>query len=485
MIKISRRKFIKGFAAAGAVSLFPMRSVWGQVQGANEEIRVAVAGFRSKGKSHIQHFQEIPGVQVIALCDVDQALLGPQVEEFQKEYSREVHGYTDIRKVLDRKDVDAIICSTTNHWHALMTVWACQAGKDVYVEKPVSHEIWEGRKMVQAARKYNRIVQSGTQARSDTGLQEALEYIRQGELGKILCARSIRYGIRKSIGKVKKDQNPPESVDYDLWCGPAPILPVRREKFHYDWHWQWPYGNGELGNWGSHVLDMARWFLGKDTAPKTVLSVGGRFGYADDGQTPNTQVVIYDYADVPLVAEVRGLPRKSGEDTEDVMKGIRSGVIIECEGGFFSGGFGGGWAYDPQGKKMKQFKGDGGKNHAVNFIQSVRSRQPSDLNCDIEEGHRSAILCHMGNISHQLGWEKGMEEIRAEFPADDMAKEVLGRFEAHLSANQIDMEKTSAILGPVLTFDSQTERFVGPASERANAFLKRTYRQGFEIPDSV
>ncbi|HQI27430.1 MAG TPA: Gfo/Idh/MocA family oxidoreductase [Sedimentisphaerales bacterium] len=344
---ISRRDFVRRSVVAGLSLAVPFT----KVRGANDAVRVAVVGIRSQGRNHINWFRKIPGVRVVAICDADKSFLDREVKSFA-ERNEKVDTYVDYRKLLDDRNIDAVITATPNHWHALATVWACQAGKDVYVEKPVSHNIWEGRQMVEAVRKYNRIVQSGTQRRSDQGLREALEYIRQGSLGKITLIRGFVYVRRDSIGKVEGPQPVPESVDYNLWCGPAPVMPLMRKTLHYDWHWTWPTGDGDFGNNGIHYIDLCRWFAGKRELAPRVLGLGGRFGYIDDGQTPNTMIVFYDYKPAPILFEVRGLPRAKGESAMDNLRGVNDGgVIVVFENGYFAGG----WAYDKDGKKIRQF----------------------------------------------------------------------------------------------------------------------------------
>ena len=265
----------------------------------------------------------------------------------------------------------------------LITVLACQAGKDVYVEKPVSHNIWEGRKMIEAARKYNRIVQSGTGMRSDSVLRESIKYVQAGNLGKLKLVRAICYRDRPSIGKVSGPQEIPKTVDYELWTGPAEMQPLMRENLHYDWHWLWNYGNGETGDLGAHYIDIAKWGTGQKLPPKRVITVGGRFGEPDDGQTPNTVVTFFDYEPAPILWENRGLFSAKDNKILDNFKGVRQGVIFHCENGYVAGG----WAYDKDGKKIKQFKHEGDEDHVENFLKAMRSRKPSDLNAEIEVGH--------------------------------------------------------------------------------------------------
>jgi predicted dehydrogenase len=478
MTHINRRSFMKrSFLATGGIG-FSAHS-WNQVLGANDAVRLAVVGFNGQGQSHIQGFQKIPGVRLVALCDVDRDVLGKQVS-ILRDAGVSVTPFTDVRKLLESKEVDAITTATPNHWHALVTIWACQAGKDVYVEKPVSHEVWEGRRMVEAARKYNRIVQTGTQTRSSTPFREALAWVAAGNLGKIRIARGLCYKRRKSIGKVSGPQAVPASVDYDLWCGPAPKGPLMRERLHYDWHWVWPTGNGDLGNQGIHQMDVARWALGENTLSPRVLSVGGRLGYVDDGETPNTQFIVHDYGDSLLIFEVRGLPAKSGDETMDKYRGQSVGNVVECENGYLSGTV----AYDLEGNVIKKFSGpDDDEAHHGNFIKAVRSRKVSDLNADILEGHLSSALCHTGNISYRIGRQSRPEEIKEAIKGDKQALETYERMAQHLAANGVDLEKTMAALGPVLKMDVRAETFID--NPKANSLLRREYRQPFAVPEKV
>ena len=478
MKRLTRRAFTKTAMAGGAaLAMAP----YSRVLGANDDIRVAVVGFRSQGSNHIKYFSRIPGVRVVALCDADTSFIDREVKKL-KEQKRRVDTYVDVRKLLEDKNIDAIITATPNHWHSLVTVWACQAGKDVYVEKPVSHNIWEGRKMVEAARKHNRIVQAGTQRRSDEGIAAAFEYIKQGKLGRILRARCYYFSPRGPIGKVDGPQPIPETVNYDLWTGPAPMKPLMRKKLHYDWHWQWPYGNGDLGNNGIHFIDTCRWVLGYSHLAPRVISFGGKFLWDDDRQTPNTQVAFYDYKPAPIIFEMQNLPRKKGDSAMDVTyRRIRTYMVIECEGGYYAGG----WAYDYNDKKIKQFKVSGGGSHHVNFIKAVRSRKVSDLNADILQGHLSTALCHMGNISYRLGQTASRDDIMDSVKSKKVLTDSFESFQEHLLQNVVNVHKTPRILGPWLTMDSDTERFTGEFSDEANRHLSRDYREPFVVPERV
>jgi len=479
MSSLTRRGF-GGNPAAVAVGAGTLS----RVRGANDDIRLAIVGLRKKGKEHLDIFPKVPGVRIVAICDADTQFLDAEEKKF-RDRGEKVTRYVDYRRLLDDKGVDAVVIVTPDHWHALMTVWACQAGKDVYVEKPLSHNIWEGRKMVEAARKYGRIVQTGSQDRSDIGERAAVKYIRDGNLGQIKLARAISYGLRESIGRVNGPQPIPASLDYDLFQGPAPLVPLMRKELHYDWHWFWDTGTGEVGNLGAHNVDESRWAIGrKDVAPRAV-TIAGRVAMHDDGQTPNTQITFFDYDPIPIVYEVRGLRRRKGLRAREHYRGTSFGMIIHCEGGYFAGGRGGGWAYDKKGKKVKQFPGDGGIGHQANFIKAVRSRKVSDLRADALEGHVTATLCHMANISYRLGRKESPEGITEAVAGNRVLAEAFERCVKHLKANEVDLDREPLTIGPVLTFDAESERFVGEFGNMANMYLRRNYREPFVVPDEV
>lgn len=480
MNTLTRRSFLKNSALALAAASVPARS-WARVIGANEDIRIGVIGFGGRGKDHIEGFSKVPGVRLVALCDVDQNILDAEAKRL-RDKGKSIETYTDVRRMLENPNIDAVSTATPNHWHSLISIWACQHGKDVYVEKPVSHNVWEGRKLVEAARKYKCIVQTGTQSRSSTGLHEAMHYLRAGHLGKIKLARGLCYKRRASIGKVTGEQPIPPGIDYDLWCGPAPKVPLRRTRLHYDWHWVWDTGCGDLGNQGIHQMDLARWALGVNELSPRVFSLGGRLGYDDDGETPNTQIVVHDYKSAPLIFEVRGLPASTGVEKMGSYRGASIGVVIDCEHGYMViPSYSGAIAYDKAGNPLKKFEGGG--DHYANFIKAVRSRKTSDLNADILEGHLSSALCHTGNVSYRLGCEATPREIYEKIEADDEAVESLGRFEEHLFVNGVDLIKTKAKLGPVLKMNPRTERFTN--NNEANALLTRNYRAPFIVPEKV
>jgi predicted dehydrogenase len=494
MNKLNRRSFLKssllttaslGLLSALGAENSPQREkrtfVASDTAGANGDVRFAVVGFNGRGRDHIAELRRVKGARMVALCDVDQNILDREMKRC-RDAGEQIEGYTDVRKLLENKDVDVVSFATPNHWHSLGAIWAMQAGKDVYVEKPVSHNVWEGRRVVEVARQLNRIVQAGTQSRSSRGIAEGIQWVREGHIGKILRARGLCYKPRPSIGKVDGPQPIPPGIDYDLWCGPAPKEPLMRKHLHYDWHWVWPTGNGDLGNQGIHQMDLARWALGETALSPRVLSVGGRLGYVDDGTTPNTFIVFHDYPAAPLIFEVRGLPSKVESKEMDKYHGVSIGVVVDCEGGtMVIPDYSSVQILDKDGTEILRFSGS--SSHFANFFDAVRSRKLGDLHADILEGHLSSALCHTGNISYRLGKTQSPEEIREAVKGNKDLAEALGRMEEHLGANNVDLTKTPATLGAVLKMDPQTERFVG--SPEADQLLRREYREPFVVPAKV
>jgi predicted dehydrogenase len=507
MSKLTRRKFGAAAAAAMASVTIAGTRASGRVLGANDAVRVGVIGVRGRGQLHMAMVSRIKGFSLAALCDVDPRVLGGLVERAAKE-GRKVQAFNDLRHLLACKDIDAVTIATPNHWHSLAGIWACQAGKDVYIEKPVSHNVWEGRQLVDAARKYGRMVQAGTQSRSNPDMIAAVAWVRAGNLGKIQHARGTCYKPRMSIGKFGKGEVPP-GLHYDLWIGPAPMKPLARKTLHYDWHWIYDYGNGDLGNQGIHEMDIARWFLGHAALSPRVMSIGGRLGYDDDGQTPNTQLVYHDYEGPPLIFEVRGLPKakqhqldgtwgRSMDTVDGFSTGMGIGVVVACEGGRFVVVDGGqvAVAVDRQGKVIQRFDqsdpqfGRGwSKGDHFNFAswhQAIRSRNPADLKAEILEGHLSSALCHTGMISHRIGRSLQEGAIRERIQGNRLAAERFGSMQEHLGRNGVDLAKTPATLGPWLSMDPKSERFLeGDDSGAANALLRRDYRKPFVVPEVV
>ncbi|MFT4841316.1 MAG: putative dehydrogenase [Planctomycetota bacterium] len=492
---LTRRHFLQGTGST-ALSLGIASQAMSQGVPAwqpNNEIRIACVGIHGRGGNHIKGFSRLKGVRIVAIVDVDSDVLAREKKKLADgKYGEknEVDTYTDLRRVLDRDDIDAISVATPNHWHALQGIWACQAGKDVYLEKPVSHNVWEGGQIVKAARKYKRIVQTGTQCRSSHGIKQGIEYIQAGKLGDIELARGLCYKPRQSIGKVNGPQKVSDKIDYDMWLGPASQTKLLRRQLHYDWHWDFNTGNGDVGNQGIHQMDIARWALGRTELPTNTLSIGGRVGYDDDGNTPNTQIVFHEFAEgPPLLFEVRGLPRNTAAQKKgwsknmDNFQGARIGVIVHCKNGYLRiPDYNRAIAFGTDGKEITRFEGS--TNHYENFINSVRSRNIDDLKADIREGHLSSAMCHMGNVSHLLGKTHSKQELDAMAGKNPHTQEAWQRMHGHLVANGVDVdtEAGGVRMGPRLTMDPKTERFADDAS---NALLARNYRTGFVVPKEV
>ncbi len=444
----------------------------------NETVRVAVLGVNGRGRSHIAGFTGVENCEVVAICDPDETVgYTKGVENVHEKTGKKPTFYQDLRRVMDDDSIDVVSIATPNHWHSLAAIWAMQAGKDVYVEKPVSHNIREGRVMVDVARKEGRVCQAGTQIRSNPGVIEGIKFLQEGGLGKLKVARALCYKRRDSIGHVGHTPVP-KGVDYNVWLGPAPLRDdVPRESLHYDWHWQWDYGNGDLGNQGIHQMDVARWGIGADTLADSVISFGGRFGYVDDGQTPNTEMSIMEYGDKLLVFETRGLPTShyfgdgSGNDVAN---------IFHCENGFMRCSYTASVVYDLDGNEIKRFSEGDDKYHYNNFVDAVRSRRWQDLNGEINEGHLSSALCHLANISYRLGTPSDFGDAPAGLAGNEYAVDVFERTKSHLKQNNVDPSQVKFAMGPKLLVDKENERFVDNAA--ANALTTREYRKGFEVP---
>jgi len=492
MQSLTRRTFMKSSIATG-VGL-TLAAPFSRVRGANDAIRVAVVGINGRGGSHISGFEEIDGVEVAALCDVDRKVLESKARAFEKKYSRKPETYVDIRQMLENKNIDAISIATPNHWHSLATIWACQAGKDVYVEKPCSHNIFEGRKCVEAARKYNRIVQHGTQSRSSRSWAKQIAAVQSGKYGKLLVSKGAASKNGKgrwSIGFMPTKE-PPENIDYNIWLGPAPQQAYHENLVHYNWHWFWDTGNGEIGNQGVHQMDIARWAIGDSALPNSVISMGGRWvnsteghpPFTDQAQTPNCQLSIMDFGGPLLVFEVIGLVDRAGLDGKKYPPNVGNEFYLEA--GAIKGG-----KFYPKGSDKAELlvevdvaMGPGDGDHFVNFIEAMRSRKVSDLNADIAKGHLSAACCHLGNISYRLG-----EQVAGTTRPDVLDKhEEIGKswdkvMQTVKGTLGLDLAKSTYQLGPMLKFDPGKERFTD--NRRANRLVTRRYREPFVVPENV
>jgi predicted dehydrogenase len=446
--------------------------------GPNDTIHVAVVGAGGRGQSHIDGFAGKPGTVVTHICDCDESHGQRSCESAaEKQGGRRPVWVRDVRKLLEDPSIHAVSIATPNHWHALGSIWAVQAGKDVYVEKPVSHNVLEGRRAVQAARKHNRMVQTGTQSRSNPGMRDAMDFIHSGGIGEIKVSRGLCYKRRPSIGP-RGIYEVPKEVDYDLWSGPARNLPLTRKRFHYDWHWQWEYGNGDLGNQGIHQMDLCRWALGEDRLSDRAWSFGGRLGYEDAGESANTQIVVHDYGPRQLIFEVRGL------ETPEY-KGAKVGIIVEGTKGYLvMASYSSGTVFDLEGNAIKQFQGGGDDFHYRNFTDAMRARDHRVLNADIEEGHLSSALCHLGNISLRLGGSVASQEVLGAIRdggASSAVEDAWNRTAEHLTANEVANYQIQ--MGRSLEIDPATESFLG--NNPPNEWLTREYRAPYTIPSEA
>jgi predicted dehydrogenase len=421
--EIKRREFLE---LAALSALLP-----GTVRAANDKVNVAIVGVGSRGSAHVKDFVRRQDANLAAVCDVNNAQTERAVQTYYSARNTKPKVYGDLRKLYEDKDIDAVIIATPNHWHALATIWACDAGKDVYVEKPVSYNPFEGERMIAAARRNNRMVQGGMQRRSITHKKKAIQLLRDGAIGEVYMARGICYKRRPSIGH-KPDGPVPPGVNWDLFLGPAPLRPYNENRHVYNWHWFWDTGNGDIGNQGIHELDYARWGLNKNENPKTVVSFGKKAIYKDDQETPNTQMALYDYGDCELSFEVRGLPTGSeggmdlrGNNFIGVMFFGSKGYMTVEDNGFKS--FLGDKRTPGPAMEIVESKQDENTAHVSNFLNAVRTRAQNELVADIKEAAMSADLVHMANISYRTGHKLTVAPGGTKFTADEDANSYLTR----------------------------------------------------------
>jgi predicted dehydrogenase len=448
----SRRSFLKT-AAAGAVlaAVTPVTFageaikkpviIPGGAKGAHDRIRVAVLGVNGRGKTHIEEIMGLADkakVEVAVLCDPDMDLLQVRAKEFETKYGKKVMIEQDFRKTYEDKTIDAVTIATPNHWHALQTIWACQAGKDVYVEKPATHNIYEGKKVIEAAYKYNRIVQHGVQLRSSVAIREAMQHLQEGLIGRVYMSRGLVYRWRPDIGDKGISQTPP-GLNYDLWCGPAPMRPFSRNLVHYNWHWHWNYGNGDVGNQGIHETDLCMWGLGVKSLPERITSMGGKFLWDDCKEVPEIQTSIYHYPKEKKMIqfEVRNwcTNMEDGAGVGNIFYGDKGYMVVK--------------GYDTYetylGEKREKGPSRSEKGeltlHFQNWFDAIRARDMSIQNGPVQTGHLASSLAHLGNISYRLGRQ--------------------------------------------LEFDSVAERFIGEGESEANSMLTRDYRAPYLLPEIV
>ena len=417
---MNRRHFLAGAAGAALAS--------NALASPNNRIRVACVGFRGRGNEHIRSYAKMPDVEIAALCDIDESVLNQRLAEVEKLGRPRPASYTDFRKLLEDKSIDAVSIATPNHHHTLQTIWACEAGKDVYVEKPCSYNMFEAQQIVAASHKYGRVVQHGTQSRSSAALREAVDKLREGIVGDVYMARGLCFKWRDTIGHAPEEAVP-AGVHYDLWLGPAPEHAFTRNRFHYNWHWNWDYGNGDIGNQGIHQMDLARWGLGVKY-PTKVSAMGGHFMFDDDQQTPNDLVAMFEFEEgskkKSLVFEVRhwisnheaGLGEKGDPNTiGNIFYGSKGYLVFDGPGYR---------TYLGKEQQPGPARAEGG-NHFANFLNAMRSRKQAELNAPIEEGAPSTMLVHLANISYRLGRTLYFDAATMSCKGDDEANRMFTR----------------------------------------------------------
>jgi predicted dehydrogenase len=442
----TRRSFIKTSAAIGSAAFVAPTFIPSSAFGANDRINAAVLGVNGRGGSHISGFMSQKNVQVTTLCDPDINVMAKKQKDFKEKYNKDVKLEQDLRRVMDNKDIDVLGIASPNHWHALSVIWACQAGKDSYVEKPGSHNIWEGRKMVEAAHKYDRIVQHGVQLRSSPAVNEAIKLLREGYIGNVYMARGLVFRWRGDIGD--QGVSPvPEGLDYDIWTGPAQMRPFSRNLVHYNWHWHWDYGNGDVGNQGIHETDLCMWGLDVGL-PTKITSMGGKFLWDDCKEVPEVLTSVYKYPEEGKIIQFEVRPwctnTEEGVTVGNIFYGDKGILVVD--------GYDTYKTYLGKDRTPGQSGKDGGESgsemdrglggtdgHFANFIDAVRKRDKSILTGPVETAHLSSGLAHLGNIAYRLD--------------------------------------------RVLTFDPKTEKFVN--DKEADAMLTREYRPGYAVPESV
>lgn len=448
----SRRDFMKTTAIATGITAMAPAVLTAQskktptilpnsAKGANDRLRIAVLGVNGRGQTHISEIMDQAGpsnVEIVVLCDPDMDILQERAKSFEQKYNKKVAVEQDFRRTFEDKSIDAVTLATPNHWHALMAIWACQAGKDVYVEKPATHNIYEGKKLIEAAYKYNRIVQHGVQLRSSEAIREGVQHLQDGLIGRVYMSRGLVYRWRPDIGN-KGISAVPKGLNYDLWCGPAPMRPFTQNLVHYNWHWHWNYGNGDVGNQGIHETDMCMWGLGVNTLPERVTSMGGKFLWDDCKEVPEIQTSIYHYPKQKKMIqfEVRNwcTNLEDGAGVGNIFYGDKGYMVIK--------GYGTYETYLGEKREKGPSKTTEGELtlHFKNWFQAIRARDMSIQNGPVQSGQLASSLAHMGNISYRLGRQ--------------------------------------------LEFDPVAERFIGDGETEANSMLSRDYRAPYLLPEIV
>ncbi|MBI1249160.1 gfo/Idh/MocA family oxidoreductase [bacterium] len=481
MPSLNRRTFLQS-TAAGAGLILTGTAASGAVQGANDRVRIAVAGLNGRGRDHINGWLSQDNVEIAYVIDPDESVLSRTLKTIQEKTDGKfkVKGVRDVRQALDDPNLDAISVATPNHWHSLITIWAAQAGKNVYVEKPMSHDVVEGRVAVEAQKKYGVVIQHGTQRRSDPTFAGLSEAIQAGKWGKLKISYGYSCKPRVGIG-FKPVSQPPENLDWNLWRGPADVDQYTANYHPYNWHWFWKTGNGDLNNNGTHMLDLARWALDKDqTHPIRTMSIGGRFQWKDQGETPNTMFSLAEYPNGQYVFfNVRNVKSKNN----DFKYKVENEYYFEDGGRILRD------MYYPKGSdKGEKITVDPGHvtpgGNWGAFIAAVRANDPSLANGNVQDAHYACVLGHVMNYSYRLGEQVPFSAKAGRFGDNADAAEHFGRLHEIMAKDVGVKDGAKYTVGPMLSFDPETEKFVGDRAEEANALLKDTNRKGFEVPEA-
>ena len=424
MAVATRRKVVQAAAVAVATRAFP-------ILGANDSVNLAVIGTGGRGRGHLQYFADVPGTRIAAICDVNQAARERAAALVRSSQGHQPKEFSDMRKLFEDNEIEAVSVATPNHWHALTTIWACQAGKDVYVEKPASHNVFEGQQMVAAARKYRRMVQVGSQSRSIGHKRKAMAMLREGAIGEVYMARGLCFRRRQSIGRTPPEPIP-AGLDWDVFLGPAPMRPYTKNRFAYNWHWFWDTGNGDIGNQGVHEMDICRWGLGEYGRPRSVSSPGGKFVWNDDQETPNTQQAHFLFESGEIVFDVRNLssPNEGGSPLQgsnyvgNIFFGDQGYMVVDPLGFRIHLG-------DEREKTHEEARHEervwDPRPHMENFMHAVRTRNQYALNADIQVGAAAAELCHLANISYRCQQQLHLDSATGRFVGNGIANELLTR----------------------------------------------------------
>jgi predicted dehydrogenase len=481
MSRSTRRFFLQQSALAGGLLAVSPRTF---AQSANEQVNLGIIGLGWRGGDLLKAFSGLPGVNIAGICDPDRALVAQSSVKFPN-----ARTYSDLRELLDSPDIDAVAVATCNHWHCLAAIWAMQAGKHVYVEKPLCNAHWEGVQTVNAAKKYGKVCQVGTQQRSAPMQAEIKELLHSEKvLGPIEWVRVNRFGLRESIGKRDTPLTPPKTLDYDLWLGPADDQPIYRDKFHYDWHWDWNTGAGEMGNWGVHIIDDVRnnVFLDEVPYPKRVAAAGGRFAWHDAGNTPNIHFAILDTGNIPVVIGLTNIAASADNKQPPRCTGPGSGYIVRCEGGRLEGQRGNAKLFDTEGKLIKEIKGSEGMGtHQQNFVDALRNNAPDSLNAPVRIGHQSSAWCNFANYAYRVAQSGAAAQAVPPLAEgiESQSTGILEELQKLVAVHEGEKVAGTLQLGPTLTFDAQSETFVGDNASLANQFLRRAGRKEFVVPE--